>query len=109
MDISFIVGIVIAIIGLIGLVYSIIAFFRLKGLLKNAYGFIALGLSFGYLAILSLVFQDLGILSNTDESLLIKVLLGITAVLIVIGNIKVSKLMDYVPDVLIKAINKYKR
>ena len=109
MDISIILGLVVAIIGLIGLIYVFIVLFKLKGSLKKAYSLIAYGLFFGYLAILSLVLRDFGLLSDSNECISIKILLGITSILIGVGCMKFSKLVDYIPDNLLKSINKYKK
>jgi hypothetical protein len=108
MDISIILGLIVAVIGLIGLIYVFIVYFKLKGSLKKAYSLIAFGLFFGYLAILSLVLRDFAILSDANECILIKILLGITSILIGIGCMKFSKLVDYIPDNLLKSINKYR-
>jgi len=108
MDLEFLVGIISAIIATIGQFYIWSVFLKLKGSMKYAYTFIALGLVFGYAVIILLVLEDLGRIPELYEHFLIKVFMGFAAVLVGMGASKLLKVFDYIPESFFKTIDKYK-
>lgn len=108
MGIDVLLGVILSIIGLPGIIYVFVVFFKFKGAIKKAYGFIAFGILSGYFVLLTIVYEDFGKLPLIDGKILVKILLGITTILIGIGSMKMSKILDYIPETFLKTIGKYK-
>lgn len=94
-----------SIIGLLAIYYIILIFFKLKGGLRKGYIGFALGLILGYVSIVIMLLADLGDISAVSEELAVKSLLGVAAVSVALGGMKVYKIIKYIPSVMFEKID----